>query len=179
MEKGINVYCSGGTATKLPKHHRLVEVKSKQVFQVGNFKIMPFDVIHDAKEPFGYIIDHPETGKIVFLTDTHYSKYVFKHINHYMIEANYVEDIVDNLVNCGKLQGFRYDRIYRSHMSLETCKKLLQANDLSQTNNIVLIHLSDSHSDEGRMKKEIIELTGKMVHVARTGLEIELKKEIV
>lgn len=182
LKNTVKVFTSRGTIEKLKglsNERKPVAIASKQVFQVGNFRIMPFDVIHDAKEPFGYIIDHLETGKILFLTDTHYSKYVFKHINHYIIEANYVEEIVDNLINCGKLQGFRYDRIYNSHMSLETCKKLLQANDLSQTNNIILIHLSDSHSDEKRMKREIIELTGKMVHVAKAGLEVELKKEIV
>ena len=61
-------------------------------------------------------------------------------------------------------------------MHLDTCKGLLLANDLSQVNNIVLIHLSDSNSDEMRFQKEIAAATGKLVPVAVAGLEIEFNK---
>lgn len=140
---------------------------------------MPFDVIHDAAEPFGYIIDHPESGKVLFITDTHYSTYKFKGLNHIIVEANYVDEIVDDLLNSGKLELFRYKRIHNSHMSLSTCKKLLDANDLSEVMNIVLIHLSSGHSDEKRMKKEVIEQTGRLVHIASKGMTIPFNKSVL
>nr|HRO18749.1 hypothetical protein [Ferruginibacter sp.] len=71
---------------------------------------------------------------------------------------------------------FLRDRIFKSHMSLATCKGLLQANDLRQVNNIVLIHLSDGNSNAEKFKREVTELTGKMVHVAEAGMCIPFTK---
>jgi hypothetical protein len=51
-------------------------------------------------------------------------------------------------------------------MSLETCKGFLRANDLSRVQEIWLLHLSDANSDAARFKREIQELTGKVVYVA-------------
>ncbi len=53
---------------------------------------------------------------------------------------------------------------------------MLKANDLRQVNNIVLIHLSDSNSDEKQFVKEITELTYKNVCAAVNGMEIDFKK---
>jgi phosphoribosyl 1,2-cyclic phosphodiesterase len=181
LNRGVNVFTSEGTINKLNLYgeRKPVAVKPKQVFKAGNFKIMPFDVIHDAEEPFGYIIDHPESGKVLFLTDTHYSTYKFKGLSHVIVEANYVDEIVDDLLNSGKLELFRYKRIHNSHMSLRTCKKLLGANDLSNVVNIVLIHLSDGHSNEELMKREVVEQTGRMVHVANKGMTIPFNKSVL
>ncbi len=65
---------------------------------------------------------------------------------------------------------------YIHHFSLENCKDMLKANDLRQVNNIVLIHLSDSNSDEKQFHKEVLELTNKNVHVASNGMVIDFKK---
>jgi len=53
---------------------------------------------------------------------------------------------------------------------------MLSANDLSQVNNIVLIHLSDSNSDEIQFQNEVSELTGKNVTVASNGMTINFNK---
>ena len=57
-------------------------------------------------------------------------------------------------------------RILKSHFSLENVKRFLQANDLSKVQEIWLLHLSDGNSDEKRFKREVQELTGRMVFVA-------------
>jgi phosphoribosyl 1,2-cyclic phosphodiesterase len=57
-------------------------------------------------------------------------------------------------------------RILKSHFSLKNVKKFLLANDLSRVKEIWLIHLSDGNSDAELFKREIQELTGKMVFVA-------------
>ena len=57
-------------------------------------------------------------------------------------------------------------RVMKSHMSIETAKEFLRVNDLSQVREIWLIHLSDGNSDAERFKREVAELTGKMVFVA-------------
>jgi hypothetical protein len=61
-------------------------------------------------------------------------------------------------------------------MSLDTCIKTLKANDLSLVNNIVLIHLSDSNSNEIEFKKEVKQATGKTVTVANNGISIDFNK---
>ena len=45
-------------------------------------------------------------------------------------------------------------------------KEFLRANDLSKVEEIHLLHLSDGNSDEARFKREIQELTGRVVMVA-------------
>jgi hypothetical protein len=61
-------------------------------------------------------------------------------------------------------------------MSYDTCKETLLANDLSAVNNIVLIHLSDLNSNATEFQSGIAEATGKTVHVASKGMEIDFNK---
>lgn len=169
MTAGIDVYSSAGTHGQLDtfRSHRAKVVSAGEQFMVGNFKILAFAVMHDCAAPLGYLINHPETGNVLFLTDSYYCEYTFRNLHNVIIEANYCQQIIDNK------PGFLRDRIIESHMSLATCKETLAANDLTQVNNIVLIHLSDSNSDARRFKREIEEVTGKVVHVAEPGLIIE------
>jgi len=178
LTAGINVYASSGTHEALGTllSHRAIKVFSGKTFKVGNFKIKPFNVQHDVKEPFGFLINHPETGNILFLTDSYYCEYTFPGLNNVIIEANYCQGILDKRVADGMNPKFLRDRVITSHMSLKTCKEMLGANDLSAVNNIVLIHLSDGNSDEKRFKREVEEQTGKVVHVAVPGLTIPFNK---
>lgn len=175
---GINVYCSLGTmkARSLGSLNRVKIIKSKQIIQIGNFKVMAFDVQHDAAEPLGFLIEHPDCGKVLFLTDTNYCKYTFPGLNNIIIEANYSKEIIDRKYGPDSDKEFLRNRILKSHFSLANCKDMLSANDLSQVNNIVLIHLSDSNSDEKQFKKEVTEFTGKNVSIASNGMEIEFNK---
>lgn len=175
---GIDVYCSLGTmkARSLGNINRVKQIKSREVFTVGNFKIMPFDVKHDANDPLGFLIEHPDCGKTLFLTDTYYCKYTFPGLNNILIEANYSKEIIDKKFGPDSEKEFLRNRILKSHFSLANCKDMLSANDLSKVNNIVLIHLSDSNSDEKQFVKEVTELTGKNVCAAVNGMEIEFNQ---
>lgn len=149
--------------------------ESKHSFKVGNFKIMPFDVKHDVP-CVGFLIEHPECGKTLFLTDTYYCKYVFPGLNNIIIEANYSKSIIDKKYGPESEMMFLRDRILKSHFSIDNCIDLLKANDLTQVNNIVLIHLSDTNSDENSFKSRVECFTGKNVTVARNGIDIDFKK---
>lgn len=175
MKAGINVFASKGThdACGATDNHRAYTTGNGANFSIGGFRIMPFDVKHDAADPLGFLINHPETGNVLFLTDTFYVPYKFKNLHNIIVEANYSKEIIDKKRSQGYLPQFLNDRIIKSHMSLETCKELLQANDLTQVNNIVLIHLSDGNSDALHFQTEIKNLTGKTVHVADAGVVIE------
>jgi phosphoribosyl 1,2-cyclic phosphodiesterase len=175
MAAGINVYASYGThgAMKTEGHHRARFLHPDSVVKIGEFKIKSFNVKHDAAEPTGFLIQHHECGTVLFLTDSYYSEYTFSGLNNVIVEANYCQSILDKRVQDGMNPKFLRDRVITSHMSLTTCKDLLKANDLSQVNNIVLIHLSDGNSDAKRFQHEVQEVTGKQVHVADAGLVIE------
>ena len=177
MKAGIDVYASGGTFSKTDfLIHRARVVKSLEKFKVGHFTVLPFDVKHDAEEPLGFLINHPDSGNILFLTDTFYSPYKFKNLNNIIIEANYSEEILEQRSESGSLHGLIRNRVLTSHLSIETCEKLLLANDLSKVNNIVLIHLSDGNSDEKEFIRQIQSATNKNVCVARPNMEINFNK---
>lgn len=176
LAAGIPVWASKGTHTACDTigHHRAKVIPPLKAVMIGNFKIMAFTVMHDAAEPVGFIIQHPETGNILFITDTYYVPNRFENIHNVIVEANYCDDIINQKLKLDK--KFLRDRVLNSHMSLRTCKEFLQANDLTKVNNIVLIHLSDSNSDANRFQKEIKELTGCDVRVAENGLKIPFDK---
>ena len=176
MKYGIDTFCSEGTAIKLDKGHRLKIVNAGVIFHAGNFNILPFDVIHDAAEPFGYLINHPESGNILFLTDTFYSEFTFKNLNNIILEVNYDLNILEENISNGRLNPAIQRRIVTSHMSLQTALELLAANDLTAVNNIVLIHLSDGNSHAENFKRQIEIATAKTVTVADTGTEILINK---
>jgi phosphoribosyl 1,2-cyclic phosphodiesterase len=176
MQMGINLYTSRGTIRSLAldvNHHRLKTIKAGEAVQIGSFKILPFKTQHDVAEPLGFIINHPETGNILFITDSFYVENTFRNLHNVIIEANFSQEIIDEKVRNGASPEFLRNRIFKSHMSLETCKKTLKANDLSKVNNIVLIHLSDGNSNATQFREEIEGLTGKNVHVADAGIIIE------
>ncbi|WP_138481673.1 MBL fold metallo-hydrolase [Dyadobacter bucti] len=176
LSSGIKVAASDGTlnAEGVRVHHNAVSFNSnRNMVCFGEFSIKAFDVNHDAAEPLGFLIRHKELGTMLFLTDTYYCQYTFPGLTNIMIEANYCEQILRDKVAAGVSPKFLRDRVIQSHMSLRTCKELLQANDLSKVNNIVLIHLSDSNSHAGRFEKEVQEMTGKKTYVAIPGLVIE------
>ena len=125
----------------------------------------------------GFLIHHPECGNVLFLTDTFYCPFKFRNLNQLIIECNFSEDILEENLISGKVHPSVVRRVQESHMSLEILKDLLLANDLSQVNNIVLIHLSSQNSNAEMFQSEITALTGKSVSIAEKGLEINFDKQ--
>lgn len=167
MRAGIDCYMSRGTVDELGiSGHRIHIIKAKQQFQIGTWAILPFDTQHDAVEPIGLLLANQAEEKLLYMTDTMYCRYRFNGLTHIMIEANYSLDILKKNVSSGLVPPEMKKRILRSHMSLETVKEFLKANDLSKVRGIWLLHLSDGNSDAERFKREIQELTGKMVFIA-------------
>lgn len=177
IKAGIDVYTSEGTALACAAlEYRVKHIKSEQQFRVGNFTILPFQTQHDAKEPLGFLIQHPEMGKMIFATDTYYIQYKFSGLNHILVECNYEDGILAQNIEQGIIPISLKDRILKSHFSLANVIDLLKASQLDAVRNIVLIHLSDNNSDSGLFKNEVEKVTGKPVYIAEPGLEIELRR---
>lgn len=164
MKLSVDCYMSKGTARELRiSGHRLKILSSKKL-KIGNFYIQSFDLIHDAIEPFGFLI-MIENWKILYAIDTAYLPYRFNNLTHIMIECNYSVDIVKKKIATQELSNPMKNRLFKSHMSFETCKKFFLANDLNLVQEIWLMHLSDRHSDKNLFKDEIQKLTGKLVKI--------------
>lgn len=180
IRRCIPVYTSEGTAnalgetfTQSPMCHTILPFVS---YNIGGFRVIPFPTKHDAAQPFGFFINHPETGNILFATDTYYLPNTFSGLNNVMIECNYALDILDENIDKGLLPRSLRNRIIKSHLSIETCIETLKANDLSGINNIILIHLSSGNSDAERFIREVQDATGKNVTVAHKGMDIQFNK---
>jgi phosphoribosyl 1,2-cyclic phosphodiesterase len=167
MKSGIDIYASAGTFEAMrATGHRLKPVQSKKQFKLGAWTILPFDVQHDVSSPLGFLLVNQLGEKLLFATDTYYIKYLFNGLTHIMIECNYSMDILNENIANGSVPAVMKKRLMKSHFSLENVKEFLRANDLSKVQEIWLLHLSDSNSDEERFKREIMELSGKVVYVA-------------
>nr|WP_314759770.1 MBL fold metallo-hydrolase [uncultured Porphyromonas sp.] len=174
----IPLYCSAGTAEALQmEEDPMVRVfQSKKQTQVGSFTVLPFDVKHDASEPLGFLIEHEEMGRLLFVTDSYLLRYRFRGVTHWLIECNYNTNILQERLASGAVHPSQYKRTLLSHMSYEACLKTLLASDLTSTRHIVLIHLSDGNSDAERCRLGIAGATGKDVRVATRGMTQEINR---
>lgn len=175
---GIPVLSSRGTldAIKVKQSSDYALQAEKTVKIRGNFSVMPFGVIHDAAEPFGFLISHPETGRVLFATDTADLEYSFAGLNNILIEANFSEAIMEENIYAGRLNVKHQNRVINSHLSLEKCDRILSENNLEEVNNIVLLHLSSGNSNAHEFKRFIEMSHCKFVTIADEGIEINLNK---
>lgn len=167
---GVPCFGTPGTQEKLPWLERTT--MSMQPRQLGDYLVMDFPVIHDAAEPCGWLITNTLTGeRMVYATDTCGIKYVFPHINYWLIECNYMEDLI-------VLQPEpRQKRLRQSHMSLERLGEILRANDLSDCQAIILCHMSRDNGDPRIMPERIRYWTKKNTYMAKAGDEYTLSLE--
>ena len=167
LRAGVYVYTSPGTIEALGlEHHRLRPVRAKDTFHIGTWTVRAFETQHDAQEPLGFLLhSRASNERLLYATDTYYIRYRFPGLTHIMVECNYAKDILYRNVENGSVPGVLKNRLLTSHFSLENVKEFLKANDLSRVQEIWLLHLSDGNSDAERFKREIQELTGKMVFV--------------
>lgn len=164
---GVDIFTSKGTINACQlSGHRIFTVKPLTEFNIGTFKILPFDVQHDAPEPLGFLLASTATAeKMLYFTDTYYLKYRFNGLTHIMGECNYSMDIVENSVRNGYIPPALVSRLVKSHMSLEHFLEMLRANDLAAVQQIYLLHLSNNNSDAERFKLAVQAFTGAQVFV--------------
>lgn len=173
---GIKICSTTATldAIGIDKSHRM-DLEPKVAYRFGGFLVLPFRTQHDAVAPCGYLIDCPDGNRIVFATDTYYLKYTFPKVNYFMIECNYSKEKLNRNVAEGLVHPAVARRITKSHMSLDRCISTLNANDLSETNAIILLHTSRDNSAEKKfIMDEVQKATGKAVYIAEKSTKIYL-----
>lgn len=163
---GIRCYMSPGTKEAIGiNHHRIKTVENKKQFTIGTWTILPFDVQHDVAEPFGFLLVNDAGDKLLFATDTYYIKYKFQGLTHLMIECNYCQSVLDVNEQTGRIHPSMRKRVMQSHFSMENVLEFLKANDLSKLQEIWLLHLSDTNSNEELIRNEVAKVTGKLIHI--------------
>lgn len=156
-------------------HSTCIQAKHQHEYKFGGFSIKPFSVEHDVPT-FGFLLNHQEMGKTVFITDTGDINYSFNHLNNIIVEANFSNEIIERNVMNGVIHPVHEMRVKMSHLSIEKCTEWLSLIDLSIVNNIVLVHLSKQNSDSLLFKKKIEDRFAKNVYVAGKKLNIEFNK---
>ena len=177
---GIPIYASRGTLDAIGRIKGTVRpVQAMRTFRVGEFLVSAFDTRHDAAEPLGFIIEHPEAGKILFLTDSSVCPYDFRtlYLDHIMVEANYDDYILDGNVANGLVDSARASRTKWTHMSLKAACELIRADQTAELKNVILIHLSRNNADREEFARRAAETAlFARISVAKAGLSIDLNK---
>lgn len=179
LKKGMKVYASEDVlvnrgAEIIGFKQRIVSMKT---FQVGGFIIIPFDVTHDVPT-HGFYVSHKEMGNLVFMTDAFLCEYSFPNVSHWIVEANYSDEILGQNISEGAVHFSMKDRLYGSHMELDKTCQYLEKQDLETARTVVLIHLSERNSDPGYFEKMVRQVVGVPVYAAKSGLTIDISKNI-
>lgn len=169
LKAGVTVATSFGTAEALElKHHRLIQVEHQTEIKLNDWLVLSFNVEHEtAAQPLGFLIYNQVSGKkLLYATDSCYLKYKFPKLTHIMIEVNHSRLLLDQNLTRGVLNQELRNQIAKNHMSLEVVLDFLKANDLSNVEEIILLHLSETNSDAEHFKKTVQAVTGKVVKIA-------------
>lgn len=179
---GMTIFASMGTLSALGMTRdgsRARSIANMGLMHIGEFQVSAFELKHDAAEPFGFVIAHPECGKILFVTDTRFVPFNFRRmmLDHIMVEANYSDSILDDNVLAEKITLDRADRVRQTHMSLRSACELVEANDNPNLKTVILLHLSSGNADPERFAREASKAALlAQVYVAAAGLSIDLNK---
>uniref|UniRef100_A0AAU8B8H3 YycJ-like protein n=1 Tax=Dulem virus 39 TaxID=3145757 RepID=A0AAU8B8H3_9CAUD len=120
---------------------------------------------------YGFLIQHPDMGRLLYITDTELVKWRFKDINHILISCNYQSKYITD-------DDAKRNHVLRGHMELETVKEFVRANKSNALRNVILCHLSQENANAEEMVAEVKKVAGIGVNVdyAEKGKEWELNE---
>lgn len=119
---------------------------------------------------FGFLITHPEMGRMLYITDCELIKWRFKDINHILLGVNYDRDLVDT-------DNPKANHVFRGHLSIDTACDFVKANDSDSLQNVIMCHLSSENADrDSFIEKMKNAVNGANVDVAEQGKSWILRK---
>lgn len=172
---GLPIYTNDETAEFIETVYgeRVLSVPEFQRFHLGGFTVQPFYLPHNDVPNFGYLIEHDEMGKLLFMTDMEYCRYDFAAlgINHILVESNYDMELVDKSIP-------NYTHKLLGHCSIQTACGIIRANRTPELRTVTLCHLG-AFSDEDDFKRKAKEAAGAGVGVgvAAAGMVFDVNKE--
>lgn len=148
----------------------------------GGFTIYPFplqtldgnwthtDASGELCPIYGFLITHPEMGRMLYITDCEVIKWKFKDVNHILLGVNYDKDLVDT-------DNPKANHVFRGHLSIDTACDFVKANYSDSLQNVIMCHLSSENADKDsfieKMKNAV---NGANVDVAEQGKSWILRK---
>lgn len=171
---GIKVLMPKQVHERYEKYQNAIIANPMKKHMVGNYKIIPFEVPHDADiECLAFIIDGPRIGRLLYITDCVYCKYNLSKmkLNHIICECNHINDRL-----CENYEDHLWKRVLSTHMDLSTVCEFLRVNQTDELRNVILCHLSADNANPDVMKSEVQTVVGDSVNVyiAKKGVEINL-----
>lgn len=148
----------------------LISAKEMKGLKIGEYKILPLRMVHDC-ECYGYLIFW-KGESLGFFTDTCAISYNLPQLDLILIEANYSYKIMESQLLEGIVPKFLFDRVRRSHMSVETAlETVLEQRNLKS---ILLIHLSENNAYPAEFKALFEQKTGVETIIAKKGVTLEI-----
>lgn len=161
---GVEICMSAGTRGALKTLNgsifKLLKAE-QQMDMVMGWKVLPFGIVHDAAEPLGFLILSPAGEKILYASDTCYIRHRFTGVNHFVVEANHSEDL---LQKNERIPSSLKDRIRMSHFEIGRVLEFYRSQDLSAARSIHMIHVSESNGDVDLFASEIEKVVGLPVY---------------
>ncbi|MBQ6067925.1 MAG: hypothetical protein IJK84_00340 [Bacteroidales bacterium] len=144
--------------------------------EIGEFKVVPMFAHHDVP-CWSYLIQHPEMGTLLFVTDSAGFNCSFDAIDHIMIECNWSEECLQLAIEEERTNWYVAKRSRDTHMGLEVLLDYLHSEEcFNASKEVVLLHLSHENSDPKQFQQIVSESLNKPTYVAEYGLQIDLSK---
>lgn len=174
---GIPVFSHKDMEIDFPGEH-----EERKHIRYGNFDINAFALTdmsgkfmhtnNDGSECpcYGFLIEHEDMGKLLYITDTELVKWRFSGINHILISCNYQKKYISD--------SAKRNHVLRGHMELETVKNFINANKSNALRTIILCHLSQDSADPKKCLSEVQKVVGEGVKCvcAAAGETVELSQ---
>lgn len=142
----------------------------RHVRTYGEFVIKSFPLVHDVP-CCGFLIRHPETGKVLYASDTEYIKYRFRDLSHILVEANYSRKYLEE----DGAGAEKRAHVLQDHMEITTTCDFLKMNNNPNLRSVILLHMSARNG----APEEFVAEAGKVVQcpvwAAEKGLEVDLQ----
>ncbi len=162
LAAAIDVYALPETlsALNVSEHHRAKAVEVANGIYIKTLIILPITMYHDCP-CVGYVVYSTKTNeRLFFATDTYKIMVAPSKVDYLILEINYQQEIVNNLVNEGKIEASIRGRLLYSHFELSNALKWLKRIDKSRLKRIYVAHLSSINSNESEIKNTLIENFG-------------------
>lgn len=170
IQYGLKVYSNADVAER---YEGVKALEPNKRYKIGNFIVLPLVVPHGDCMNYAYHISMPDGQTLLFATDLETLPYALKGCNHIAIECNHSEAIIYDKI----AQGEPTHSSYTTHMELERCITVLKRLYSSSLCSVILLHLSDSNSDERAFVSAIRERVGVDCKAADTGRVFALEQE--
>ena len=131
-------------------------IEKDKTFQLGDFKITPFEVPHDSSDNVGYKIEHDGIIFVLMTDIGHITDDMHKYIgeaNYLVIEANHDEEMLSN----GPYPAHLKVRILgpNGHLSNSECGNALAEYATPELKHVWLCHLSEENNHPVLAQKTI------------------------